>query len=62
VRAMATKRAMAIAMGMRVAGNKEGNNDSDKSYGNGVEVGRQATATRAMATRVAGEQWQRGQW
>jgi hypothetical protein len=52
---MATKRAMAIAMGMRVAGNKEGNNDSSKSDGNGVKVGGRATVTRAMATRVAGE-------
>jgi hypothetical protein len=38
------------------------NGDSGKSNGNGVEVGGQATATRAMVTRVAGEQRQQGQW
>jgi hypothetical protein len=34
---MATKRVMVMAM--RVAGNKEGNGDSGKSNGNGVEGG-----------------------
>jgi hypothetical protein len=54
VRAMATKRAM--VMRMRVAGNKEDKGDSSKSYGNCIKGGGQATATRAMAMRVAGKQ------
>jgi hypothetical protein len=54
--AMGTKRAMAMAM--RVVGNKKGNGNGGKSNGNGVKGGGQLTATRAMATRVAAEQWQ----
>jgi hypothetical protein len=50
---MATKRAMVMAT--RVVGNKEGDGDGGKSNGNGNEGGGQVTATRAMATRVAGE-------
>ncbi len=49
-----TKRAM--AMMMRVMGIKEGNGDSGKSNGNGIKGGGRATATRGMATRVAGKQ------
>ncbi len=51
---MVTKRA--IAMAMRVAGDKEGNGDSGKSNGDRNKGGGQATAMRAMATRVAGKQ------
>jgi hypothetical protein len=54
--AMVTKRA--IAMAMRVAGDKEGDGDSGKSNGDGNKGGRQMTAMRAMATRVVGEQRQ----
>ncbi len=53
--AMASKRAMVTAM--RVAGNKEGNEDGGKSNGNGVEGGRRATTKRMMVTRVAAERW-----
>ncbi len=53
-----TKRA--IAMGMRVAGNKEGDGDSGKSDGDGNKGGGGATAMRAMVTRVAGEQRRQG--
>ncbi len=54
--AMATKRA--IAMAMRVAGDKEGNGDCVKSNGDGVKGGGQVASTRAMATMVAGKQQQ----
>jgi hypothetical protein len=50
---MATKRVMVTAM--RVVSNNKGNCDSGKSNGNGIKGGRGATATRVMATRVAGE-------
>ncbi len=53
---MVTKRAMAMAM--RVVGNKEGDDNCGKSNCNSIKGGRQAKATRAMATRVAGKQWQ----
>jgi hypothetical protein len=53
---MVTKRVMGMAM--RVAGNKVGNGDSGKSNGNSVKDGGQATAARAIMTRVASEQWQ----
>jgi hypothetical protein len=56
VTAMATKRVMVTAM--RVAGDKEGNGNKGKSNGNSNTSGRQATATRAMATVTA----TRGQW
>jgi hypothetical protein len=52
--AAAMKRAMATAT--MVVGNKEGNCDGGKSNGNSNEGGRQAIATRVMATRVVGEQ------
>jgi hypothetical protein len=52
--ATATKRVMVTAI--RVAGNKKGNSNGGKSNGNSVEGGRQATAMRAIATRVAAEQ------
>jgi hypothetical protein len=51
-----------MVMVMTVAGNEEGDGDSGKSDGYNVEGGRQATAMRVIATRVAGEQRQRGQW
>ncbi len=57
---MAMKRAMAMAS--RVAGDKEGNDNSGKSDGDGIEGGGQATATRAMATRVASKQRHQRQW
>ncbi len=47
------KRAMATVM--RVAGNEEGNGNSGKSNYNGIEGGRQSTAMRGMATRMADE-------
>ncbi len=51
---MATKRA--IAMATTVVGNEEGNGNSRKSVSDGHEGGWQATATRLVATRVAGKQ------
>jgi hypothetical protein len=51
-----------MAMAMRVAGNEEGNGYGGKSDGDGGKGGRQLTAIRAMATRVAAEQLQQGQW
>ncbi len=50
---MATKRTMATVM--RMAGNKEGNGDGGESNGTSVKGEGQATATRAMVTRVAGK-------
>jgi hypothetical protein len=50
------KRAMVMAM--RVAGNKEGNGNGGKRDGD--SGGRQSTATKAMATRVADERRQQG--
>ncbi len=50
---MGTKRVTSMAI--RLAGNKEGNGDGGKSNGDGVEGGGQATAMRALATRVATE-------
>jgi hypothetical protein len=49
----AMKRAMATVM--VVVGSKEGKGNGGKIIGIGNEGGWQATATRAMATRVAGE-------
>jgi hypothetical protein len=51
--------ARAMAMAMRVVGNKEGNGNFGKRDGNGNKGGRQATATATKrvivtATRVAG--------
>ncbi len=43
-------------MAMRVAGKEEGNGDSGKCNDNNIKGGGQATATRAMVTRVAAEQ------
>ncbi len=57
--AAAMKRAMAMAM--RVVGNKEGNGNGAKSNGNSDKVGGQETASRAMATATARceiRQWQ----
>jgi hypothetical protein len=51
-----------MATVMWVVGNKEGNGDGGKSNVNGIEGGGQATATRAMATRVADEQRQQRRW
>jgi hypothetical protein len=48
-----TKRAMATMT--RVAGQEEGNDNGGKSDGNGDKGGGQATATRAMVTRVIGK-------
>ncbi len=42
-------------MAMRVAGDKEAIGDGGKSNGDGNKGGEQATAMRAMATRVEGE-------
>ncbi len=53
---MRTKRVMATAMVMTVVGDKEGNGDGSKSNGNSNKGGWQATAMRAIATRVAGKQ------
>jgi hypothetical protein len=50
-----TKRVMAMVMAMTVVGNKEGNGNGGKSDGNGGKGGWQVTATRAIATRVAGK-------
>ncbi len=49
-------------MAMRVLGIKEGNGKGGKSNGDGDEGGRQATAMRAMVSRVASKQWQQGPW
>jgi hypothetical protein len=49
----ATKRVMATAMA--VVGGKEGEGNGGKIVGVSDESGWQATATRAMVTRVAGE-------
>jgi hypothetical protein len=57
---MAKKRAMATVM--RVAVNEEGSGNSGKSNGNGLKGDGQATALRAMAMMVVGEQWQQGRW
>ncbi len=52
------KRAMATAT--RVVGNEEGNCNGGKSVDNGSKVGRQATASRSMATATGTcGQWQR---
>ncbi len=56
--------ARAMVMAMRVAGNEGGNGNGGKSDDNGNKGGERATATvtkrvMAIATRVAGEQWQR---
>ncbi len=51
---------MAMTTVMTVVGNKEGNGDGGKSNGDGNKGGWQATAMRAIATRVAGEQRQQG--
>ncbi len=56
----ATKRV--IVMAMRVAGNKEGNGNGGKSNDNGAKGGGEATAMRAMATRVVGKRWRQGGW
>ncbi len=55
--ATATKRAMGTATVMMVVGDKEGNDNSGKSNSNSNKIGWQATATRAIAMRVAGKQW-----
>ncbi len=54
----------AIVMAMRVAGNEGGNGNGCKSNGDGNKGGGQMMAmvtkrVMVMATRVAGEQWQR---
>jgi hypothetical protein len=53
---MATKRAMATATVMTVVRDKEGNGDGSKNNGNNNKGGWQATAMRAIATRVASKQ------
>ncbi len=50
---MAAAMKRVISMATRVVGNKEGNGNGCKSDGNGNKVGRQATASRAMATATA---------
>ncbi len=55
---MAMKRAMATATVMMVVGDKEGRGDGGKRDGDGNKGGWQATATRVIATRVAGKQQQ----
>jgi hypothetical protein len=56
VTAIAMKRALAMAT--RVAGNKESSGIGGKGIGDGDKGGSQATATRAVVTRVASEQQQ----
>ncbi len=53
---MAMKRAMATAM--RVAGDEPGNGNGSKSDVDGNKVGRQATASREMASATV----TRGRW
>jgi hypothetical protein len=53
--ATATKRAMTTATATTVVGNEESNDNCGKSNGDGNEGGWRATATRAIATRVAGK-------
>ncbi len=53
---MAMKWAMVMAMVTMVVGDKEGNGNGSKIDGKGDKGGWQATATRAIAIRVAGEQ------
>jgi hypothetical protein len=43
-----------MATATMVVGDKEGNDDGGKSIGDGNKGGWQATAMRAIATRVAG--------
>jgi hypothetical protein len=52
---MATKRAIATAMVMTVAGDKEDNGDSSQNNSNGNKGGWLATASRVIETRVAGK-------
>ncbi len=59
---IATARKRVMAMAMRVAGGKEGNGDSNKSNGNGIEGGARSTETSLMTTTVMtmATTWMRG--